>query len=411
MMRDLQYGNIETHTFPMKMTLRLGDGKVDAAKLAAVQTYEGNINRSGVTVFYPLGMKSLAEHVADSFVEAAAAIKTRTGVEWAFDLQIFLVQVSNTSAGFKLTIPLRRNRILKLPLLVSSRPNAEILPVWSAGIAHEVTEASMLASISKRQLVLGDYCVDGIGLINQTRWFRDGVAEYAGSIFNQTFFGSRYQPPAQMYQDLSIVREDLLEWNNCLTKSGPDIYYSASHALIRELINIAGEHAVARIMDSASKASYIDGRILERAVKKAAHLDLKEFLKTYQPKWLGMDVRDTRPDGPSLVHDHNEVIITSVYQGYPADKWRLQPGDVILSVDGIPVISAAWLGHYIAAHQPGGRVLVTLRRGSQVISHRMVVSARDLPRIPNSIPKQKSSGLSVLSHHEQTESICSSACL
>ncbi|MCL6630387.1 MAG: PDZ domain-containing protein, partial [Armatimonadetes bacterium] len=184
-----------------------------------------------------------------------------------------------------------------------------------------------------------------------------------------------------------------------------------SHALIRELINLAGEHVVARIMDSASKASYIDGRILERVVNEVAHLDLKEFLRTYQPKWLGMDVRDTHPDWSSVVHDDNEVIITSVYQGYPADKWRLQPGDVILSVDGIPVISAAWLGHYIAAHQPGDRVLVTLRRGSQVISYRMVVTARDLPRIPNSIPTQKSSGLSILSRHEQTESIYSSACL
>jgi len=374
MMREAQFTNMRTALFPMRMEVRTGQGQVDARKLLKAQTYEGKIERPDVVVHYPPGMSELAFRVADAFESAGGEVKRRTGITWAFKPVLYLVPVSSNSGGFRLSIPIRKSRELEIPILVSG---GEIMPSWSRGIAHELTEASMLASLSRRELVLGDYCLWGSGLVNETRWFRDGVSEYAGDILNERIFGERYQAPPWIYAELARVREGLLDWNNCVRKVGPQDYYDASLALVRELENRFGEGAIARIMQAASEDKYIDGRILRRAVKRVTGVELAEFLREYRQTWLGMELEDTRKlSGPVLVAEGNRVRVARVYPGTPADKWKLRAGDVIESIDGRPAISAAWIVHYIAVLKPRDRVQVEVLRDGQRYSCRMAVMAR-----------------------------------
>ena len=372
-MRDLQYSNVTSHLFPGHMDLTIGRAKVDAVKLMKSQTYEGQVQVGDITVHYPGGMSSQAKVIGTAFDQARTEIKDRTGITWAFSLDLYLVPVTDTSGGFRLDFPLR-GRKLSLPILVMPGRDPFFLPDWSGGIAHEITEACMLASLSRRDLVLGDYCWDGFPLVNGTRWFRDGVSDFAWDIMNTKLFGDRYQPPAWIYQELAKTREGILDWSNCADSSG----YAAAHALIIQLNDRFGPDVIARIMVAASQERYINGGMLNRAVRKATGVDLKQFLRDYKVTWLGMDLRDTRPvpDFPILVREGNQVTIAGVYPRTPAAIWKLRSGDRLLTVDGKPVISAAWLIHYTAAHQPGDRIQVEFERAGERHTYRMKLAVR-----------------------------------
>ena len=371
-MRDLQYGNIHSGLFPEHMDLTIGKAKVDARKLMKAHSYEGQVQVGDITVHYPQGMSSQAKMVGKAFDEARTEIRARTGITWAFELDLFLVPVTDTSGGFKLEFPLK-SRKLSLPILVI--PGRDLIhPDWSGGIAHEITEASMLAALSRREMLLGDYCWDGFALVNETRWFRDGVSDLAGDILNEKLFGDRYQPPAWIYQELAKTNVALLDWNNCADGSG----YAAAHALVIQLNDRFGPGVIARIMDAASQERYINGGMLDRAVRKVIGEDLKDFLRDYRITWLGIDSRDTAPvtGFPSLVKEGNRVKIIEVYPRTPAALWKLKSGDTVLAVDGKPAISAAWLTHYVAARQPGDRIQVEIERAGERFTYRMKLAAR-----------------------------------
>ena len=362
-MRDLQFGNFHSGLFPMEMTLTVGDGKNDALVLMNAGTYEGVVTRANSNAHYPAGMADEAARIADAFEQARIEVRARTGITWAFKPDIYLVPTSNLRGGFSLRIHLRRNRVLKLPLLMEgSVCDRE----WSRGIAHEITESSMLSSLVRRETILGDYAWSGNEIVNRTRWFRDGVSDFAGDILNEKLFGETYQPPPWIYKALQEVRADLLDWANFEDQPREYEYYAASLALVHELTNRAGPDAIARITEAAFREKVVDGEVLDRAVKKVTGLDLEEFLRGYRMTWLGADFRDSA----------NEVRVAHVYAGTPADKWKVKPGDAILSVDGMKPISAAWLVHHLAAHRPKDRIAVEVLTAEKRVTYRMVTAAR-----------------------------------
>jgi putative serine protease PepD len=63
-----------------------------------------------------------------------------------------------------------------------------------------------------------------------------------------------------------------------------------------------------------------------------------------------------KPDGVGVVE---------VTPGGPADKAGLQPGDVIVSVDGTATPTTQALGAVLAEHEPGDTVTVDVRRGNK----------------------------------------------
>jgi hypothetical protein len=379
-MRDLQHGNLRSGLFPMTMTLTVGDGKNDTLALMKASTYEGVVTRGNVNVHYPAGMADQAARIADAFEAARDEIRARTGITWAFKPDVYLVTTPDVRGGFGLRMHLRGSRVLKLPMLVNPRGPTFCDPDWSQGLAHEITESSMLNALARRETILGDYGWEGNEIANRTRWFRDGVSDFAGDILNERLFGEGYQPSAWIYQALEKVGPDLLDWANFEDTPPPTDeyeYYAASLALVRELTYRAGPDAIARITQAAFEEKAVDGYVLDRAVKKVVGLDLEEFLRGYRMTWLGADFDDTShvPGVQSLVEPGNQVRVLSVHPGTPADKWKLRPGDVIFSVDGVQPISAAWLVHHLAARRPGDRIQVEVLRLGQRTTHRMKLSA------------------------------------
>ena len=367
-MRDIQYGNLRSGIFPMTMTLTVGDGKNDALALMNAATYDGAVSRENVCVHYPSGMADEAARIADAFEAARAEIGARTGITWAFKPEIYLVPAPDSPGGFDLKIPLRGSRVLKLPLFVNPRSSIICDPEWSKGLAHEITESSMLSALVRRETILGDYGWEGNEIANRTRWFRDGVSDFAGDILNEKLFGEAYQPSLWIYSALQEIGPGLLDWANFEEPSPEREYehYAASLALVRELTYRAGPDAIARIAQAAFEEKAVNGDVLDRAVKKVVGLDLEGFLRSYRQTWLGADFRDAG----------GRVCVSRVYPGTPAEKWELRPGDVIASVDGMKPVSAAWLVHRLAARTPRERIAVEVVTYGRRVSYRMMTVAR-----------------------------------
>jgi putative serine protease PepD len=70
------------------------------------------------------------------------------------------------------------------------------------------------------------------------------------------------------------------------------------------------------------------------------------------------------------------VAVLAVQSGSPARAAGLQPGDVILSVDGKPVATAEDLIGILRQRKPGDRMAVTYARGSTQKAVTVTLSAR-----------------------------------
>jgi serine protease Do len=81
--------------------------------------------------------------------------------------------------------------------------------------------------------------------------------------------------------------------------------------------------------------------------------------------WLGVVVQDlTPPVAEALNLDHG-VIVLKVLPGSPAEQAGLQPGDIILEVNGKPVKNATDLQFQIMKIKPGTEIPIVVLRGNK----------------------------------------------
>jgi serine peptidase DegS len=70
------------------------------------------------------------------------------------------------------------------------------------------------------------------------------------------------------------------------------------------------------------------------------------------------------------------VLISNLYVGSPAQQAGLQPGDLVLSIDGTAVRSSQDVMGRIATHKPGSGLAIHLLRGHRELDVRALVSER-----------------------------------
>jgi serine protease Do len=84
--------------------------------------------------------------------------------------------------------------------------------------------------------------------------------------------------------------------------------------------------------------------------------------------WLGVSINPVTEDlAQSLkLKEAKGAYISDVTEGSPADKAGLQPDDVVVAVDGRPIIDNGELSRYIASKAPGTTVsLKVVRKGAE----------------------------------------------
>jgi serine protease Do len=108
----------------------------------------------------------------------------------------------------------------------------------------------------------------------------------------------------------------------------------------------------------------------------------------------GLRLKMTSLDGPEGLRQQAEVI--GVEAGSSAAEAGFQPGDIIVAVDGLPVINAArWEG--LVRGRPGDSTLdVLVRRGEETVSLKVSFPAQPLPiGIRYGVPRRELGGWQV----------------
>jgi len=95
---------------------------------------------------------------------------------------------------------------------------------------------------------------------------------------------------------------------------------------------------------------------------------VEQLVKTGQISrgWLGASVQNLSEDLAEAfkLADRNGVVVTKIIPGTPAEKGGLRQGDIILSIENVPVSSVNKLRNFVAAKQPESKVRISiLRRG------------------------------------------------
>ena len=115
--------------------------------------------------------------------------------------------------------------------------------------------------------------------------------------------------------------------------------------------------------------------------------------------WLGVGIQPLTPElaGKFGVKENEGVLVNEVFEGDPAHKAGIQPGDIILNVDGQPVDTPNTLARVIAGFVPGKKAGVEVMRDGKKKMLTIELVERKDEAVTASIPKQPETflGLSV----------------
>jgi len=99
--------------------------------------------------------------------------------------------------------------------------------------------------------------------------------------------------------------------------------------------------------------------------------------------WLGIEGEPVTPEiarNRKLAKTRGGIIVMGIYRGSPAHRAGIEPGDIIIAIDGKPVAGAYETLLAISAHRPGSEIHLTLIRNSQSMTISATVSERPVAR-------------------------------
>jgi serine protease DegQ len=98
--------------------------------------------------------------------------------------------------------------------------------------------------------------------------------------------------------------------------------------------------------------------------------------------WIGVEPQDLTADLADTLHLPVKagVLITGVLRDGPAASGGIQPGDVVVRIDGKTVANTAELLNTVAALRPGATTQVALQRGERALEVNLKVAQRPAAR-------------------------------
>jgi len=96
--------------------------------------------------------------------------------------------------------------------------------------------------------------------------------------------------------------------------------------------------------------------------------------------WLGVVVQELTPTVAEALGIDHGVIVLKVVPGSPAAKAGLQPGDIILAVNGKPIENASQLQFEIMKTKPGTEITLTVMRGEKTMDLKVKIEEMPSPR-------------------------------
>jgi serine protease DegQ len=98
--------------------------------------------------------------------------------------------------------------------------------------------------------------------------------------------------------------------------------------------------------------------------------------------WIGVEVQDITPDlAESFKLGNNKgVLIAGVVRNGPADKAGVKPGDILVEVEGRPVVDSSAMLNLVAEARPGNVATLKVLRNNSPLAVKLTVGKRPKPR-------------------------------
>ncbi|MBW1773953.1 MAG: DegQ family serine endoprotease [Deltaproteobacteria bacterium] len=111
--------------------------------------------------------------------------------------------------------------------------------------------------------------------------------------------------------------------------------------------------------------------------------------------WLGVGIQDLNPELAKYykMKDRRGVLVSQVYEGDPADKGGIKPGDIILSVDGKNVSSSRELSMTIANAKVGEKARIKILRNGKKDTVSVELAKRSDSDVPERLGSKKNDDL------------------
>ena len=159
------------------------------------------------------------------------------------------------------------------------------------------------------------------------------------------------------------------------------------------LFNVAGDViGINTAIFSQSGGSVGIGFAISSNLAKRVTGQLTEF-GTTRRGWLGVFIQEVTPDiAETLGLDKAEgALVSSVNENSPADAGGIEPGDVVLSFDGKPIVKMRDLPRVVAETEVGSNAEVKLFRGGKPMTLTVTLGEREKAELVGLVGEEKPS--------------------
>ncbi|OHB61861.1 MAG: hypothetical protein A2Y76_14945 [Planctomycetes bacterium RBG_13_60_9] len=321
--------------------------------------FEGSANAGDTTVRYQRGLAQQAQCVADRTAELLRRVEEQVGVTITTRSTIHLLRFDQRPQDFDIYLKVEPNEF-PLPLFIRmGEESCESILVQNRGypylFVHELVETS-IASGNKRGVVLPDLSWGPPGLevhiSNYTRWFRDGLANYAGYaayklLAEEIPISHRLQYRQTLlhtnpFSSLAWVGKRLFSWRQSSRTRHERDYYNAALGLFLLIEDTYGQEAIRRIMAQIATREAVDGRDLLQITDQVLGVDVKRLAEDFEFPEVGVELERLTPAGAlnSGLEVQEGLFVQTVEEDSAAALAGLQKRDAITAVGDAAVANA-----------------------------------------------------------------------
>lgn len=338
--------------------------------------FEGLIGTDRVRVRYQRGLRGQAQCVADITADLIEKVERRVGMAITTSSSIDLLRFDEPPQNFDIRLTVEPNEF-PLPLFVRAGDEScvSILAQNSSYpyvLVHELVETSLAGREGGRVLPDVGYGRFGLGgsVNNYTRWFRDGLANYAGYLACEILSNELDCPECPTHvasvlhtsplSRLATVRTRLFSWSQSSSGEHERDYYNAALGLFLLIENRFGQKAIRDIVAEIATRETVDGRDLRAITSQVIGTDVRQFVANFEFPTVGGELTPvTRALAANKGLSVTEgLILGSIEPNGPADRAGLMADDVIVAADSLAV--ADTLDFELALLRAGPRPAIPL---------------------------------------------------
>jgi hypothetical protein len=340
--------------------------------------FEGSTISGNTVVRFQRGLGPQAQCVAETTERLLSTVSERTGVAISTRTTAYLLRFDRRPQCFDITLHSEPNEF-PLPLFVETgQESCEAILAQNHSypymMMHELVETSLVGRTGGQVLpdLSGRMLGMRVHINNYTRWFREGLANYAGYVAyealspgipgEQRLYHRQTLLHTQPFTSLAKVGGGLFSWPQSPADEREGAYYNAALGLFLLIADTCGEQAIRDIVGEIAQRETVDRRDLVEITSQVIGTDVRRLAADFEFPTLGLEADRLSP-ALALnrgIEVREGIFVQTVHKGSAAEKAGLREKDVIVAVGDLPVANPLdfELGLFKARKQPATQLTV-----------------------------------------------------